>query len=161
MISCLSDICFRYLRKHLNVSNVFCVLKHAQLYENKDLLSECWELIDKDTDEALKSEEFLAIGRSLLEELVQRSTLNIREVDLFSAVDCWAKEECKRLNLSLDGTGVKRQILGKKVIKCIRFPVMKESDFKEFVVESNILTQKETSNIIKYFNSTLNSPVAA
>ena len=42
-------------------------------------------MIDKDTDEAVKSDGFVTIEKSMLEELVERDSLNIREVELFKA----------------------------------------------------------------------------
>ncbi|XP_078365338.1 BTB/POZ domain-containing protein 6-like [Oculina patagonica] len=158
MIPCLTDECTEYLGKNLDLSNVFCVLQHAQQFENKILLCCCWDLIDKDTEEALKSNEFLSMERSFVNQLVERDTLNIREVELFKAVDCWAKEECKRQQLKMDGS-VKRQALGEQIVKNIRFPIMKEKEFVDAVLESKILLQQETSDIMEYFSSTVTSPV--
>ena len=42
----------------------------------------CWEKIDKDSDEAVKSDGFVTIEKSLLEKLVERDSLNVREVEL-------------------------------------------------------------------------------
>ncbi|KAL9988065.1 hypothetical protein ACROYT_G002463, partial [Oculina patagonica] len=158
MIPCLTDECIEYLGKNLDLSNVFCVLQHAQQFENKILLCCCWDLIDKDTEEALKSNEFLSMERSFLNQLVERATLNIREVELFKAVDCWAKEECKRQQLKMDGS-VKRQVLGEQIVKNIRFPIMKEKEFVDALLESKILLHQETSDIMEYFSSTVTSPV--
>ena len=158
MIPGLTSECTAYLGKNLDLSNVLCVFKHAQQYDNKDLWLHCWDLIDKETDEALKSSEFMSMERSFLNQLVERNTLSVREVELFKAFDCWAKEECKRQNLEVDGS-VKRQVLGEEIVKSIRFPVMKQSEFVDVVLDSKILAEEETSNIMKYFNSTLTSPV--
>ncbi|KAL9988064.1 hypothetical protein ACROYT_G002462 [Oculina patagonica] len=158
MIPCLSSECTEYLGENLDLSNVFCVFKHAEQYENKDLLCHCWDLIDKDTEEALKSSEFLSMERSFVNQLVERDTLIIREVELFKAVDCWAKEECKRQQLTAKGC-VKRQVLGEQIVRNIRFPVMKQNEFVDVVSESNILTQWETSNVMKYFSSAVTSAV--
>ena len=158
LIPCLVSECVKFLKKNLDPSNVFCVLKHAQQFEKKDLLCQCWYLIDKKTDEALKSSEFMTIEKSLLEQLVARNSLNIREVELFKAVDRWAERECARQKLTVDGP-VKRRILGEVIVKNLRFPAMGQSDFMEVVSDSQVLTQQETSNIVNYFSSTLTSPV--
>ena len=158
LIPCLVSECVEFLKKNLDPSNVFCVLKHAQQFEKKDLLYQCWYLIDKKTDEALKSNEFMTIEKSLLEQLVARNSLNIREVELFKAVDRWAERECERQKLIVDGP-VKRRILGEVIVKNLRFPAMSQSDFIEVVSDSQMLTQQETSNIVNFFSSTLTSPV--
>ena len=99
----------------------------------------------------------MTIERSFLEEIVDRDTFSIKEVDLFKAVDLWATEDCKRQGLKPDGE-VKRKILGQRIVKGVRFPVMKKKEFAAFVLDCNILTKQEAYDIIKYFNSVLNGP---
>ncbi|KAL9951128.1 hypothetical protein ACROYT_G043735 [Oculina patagonica] len=159
LVNSLADECVRLLRKEiLNPANVFCVLPHAQQYDEKILVDQCWELIDRETEEAVKSEGFVTIERSLLEAVVRRDSLTIREVELFKAVDLWAKKECERQGLSADGS-VKRCILGEAIVKEIRFPVMEEKEFAKAVPDSEILTPQELANMMKHFNSELASPV--
>ena len=158
MVPCLTEECVDYLKEYLDPSNVLCVLQHAQKYKKKDLLCQCWYLIDKRTEEVLKSSDFLTIEKSLLEQLVKRNSLNIKEVELFKAVDRWAEKECQRQNLTADAPA-KRQILGEQIVKNIRFPAMKQSDFIEVVCASKILTQQETINAMEHFSSAVTSPV--
>ena len=159
MVNSLADECVRLLRKKLlNLANVFCVLQHAQQCDEKILVDQCWDLIDRETEEALKSEGFATIERSLLEAVVKRDTLTIREVDLFKAVDLWATKECERQGLTPDGN-VKRCILGEMIVKEIRFPVMEQKEFAGVVLDSEILTLQEVGKIMKHFNSLLTSPV--
>ena len=155
MIPRLAKECATFLGKNLDSSNVLGVLKHAQKFSNEDLLYYCWDLIDKLTRDVLKSSEFLAIERSLLQEIVGRDTMNIREVELFRGVDRWAEQECKRLKQDASGP-VKRQILGEQIIRELRFPVMEQSEFMDVVVHTAILTQEEMSDIImKFLNPTV------
>ena len=154
----LADECIKFLQENLNTGNVFWVLSHAQQYEEKILVEQCWEMIDKATEQIVKSEEFPKIERSLLEAVVKRDSLTIREVDLFKAVDLWATKECERQGLTLDGNG-KRKVLGEDIVKGIRFPVMQEKEFASAVLNSKILAPEEVYDIMKYFNSVLASPV--
>ena len=81
---CISgDKCAEYLQDNLDPSNVYDILPQAQKYEEKNLVDQCWEVIDKQTEEALKSDGFAIIERSLLEAVVARETLNIQEIELF------------------------------------------------------------------------------
>ena len=89
---------------------------------------------------------------------MEKDSLNIKEVELFKAVDCWAEKECEKQGLVAEGS-VKRRILGERVVKAIRFPVMEEKDFVVVVLDCNILTQKECFDLMKYFNSVLKMPV--
>ena len=149
MIPNLLEECIKYILKILDHSNVLCVLKHAELYGFDELICACWELIDKETKEVLNSDDFLTIERSLLEEFVERN-LNVKDAMLFKAVDCWAKQECLRKKLKPDGK-VKRSIIGDRIAVKLRFPVEKDMDFINVVLQSNILTEKETSEMLKYY----------
>ena len=156
MLPTLAEKCSDYLKENLDASSVFLVLPQAQKYEEKDLLDHCWKLIETETVEAVKSDGFVAIERSVLEELVERDSLNIKEVELFKAVDCWAEMECEKHGLKAEGS-VKRRILGERIVKGIRFPVMEEKEFAGVVLDCGILTHKETCDLVKYFNSVPNT----
>ena len=152
----LADKCTEYLQGHLDPSNVFNILPSAQKYEEKDLVDRCWKVIDKQTEEAVKSDGFATIERSLLESVVKRDTLSIKEVELFKAVNQWTTKECERQGLTADGE-VKRRLLGEPIVKEIRFPVMKEVEFAAVVIDSNILTSEEVITFFKFYNSALNT----
>jgi len=154
MLPSLADKCTEFLRENLNASNVFDVL---QKYEEKDLEDHCWEVIDKQADEAVKSDGFVTIEKSVLEALVERDSLEIREVELFKAVDCWATKKCAKQGVAAEGS-VKRRILGERIVKAIRFPVMEQKEFADVVLDTDILTKKELSDMVKYFSSLLIFP---
>ena len=154
----LTDKCTKFLQDQLDPSNVFSILPSAHKYEEKNLVDECWKLIDNQTEEAVKSDEFTTIERSLLAAVVVRDTLSIKEVNLFKAVNLWATNECERQGLTTDGEN-KRRILGESIVKEIRFPVMKQDEFANDVLDSEILTPKEVITFFKYYNSALNSPL--
>ena len=158
MLLSLADKCSAYLQENLDAANVFLVLSAAQKYEEKDLLDHCWKVIEKETDEAVKSECFQTIERSVLEQLIEKESLIIKEVELFKAVDCWAENECEKQGLGAEGS-VKRRILGERIVKGIRFPVMEQEEFAGVVLDSDILNKKEAYGMMKYFTSVLDVPV--
>ena len=158
IVPSLADKCSEYLQENLDPSNVFNILPSAEKYEEESLVDGCWKVIDEQTEEALKSNGFATIERSLLEAVVIRDTLTIEEIELFKAVDLWATKECDRQGLEADGER-KRRILGEKIVKAIRFPIMKQEDFASVVLDSKILTPDEIVTIVKYLNSVLSSPV--
>lgn len=150
MVPSLEDNCREFLEDNLYPSTVFSVLPFAELDEDKALLDHCWKLIDRQTKVALESAE--SIERSVLEALVERDTLNIKEIDLFTAVSRWATNECGKQGLEAGGN-VKRRVLGDRVIKAIRFPLMTESEFTSVVVNSEILSAEEVSDLNEYFKT--------
>ena len=152
MVKSLVEECMNFLEESVNAENVFSILSFSQQYDEKDLVDKCWEVIDRDTENVVKSEGFATIERSLLEAVVRRDTLTIREEILFKAVDVWATKECERQGLTVTGN-VKRKILGEDIVKEIRFPTMEEKEFANAVIGSEILTSEELLDVIKYFNS--------
>ena len=151
LIPSLADKCTEYLRERLEASNVFFVLPQAQKFEDKDLEERCWEVIEAHTDNALTSEEFVTLERSVVESVVKRERLNVKEVDLFKAVDRWATKEIERQGVTADGK-VKRRILGEEIVKAIRFPVMSQPEFASVVVDCAILTKKEICLMLKHYS---------
>jgi len=138
----------------LKASNVFCILPHAQKFEDKDLEDRCWEVIEKQTEEAVTSDDFVTVERSVVESVVKREKLNVKEVELFKAVDRWAEREGERQGTTRDGDE-KRIIIGEEIIKAIRFPLMSEKEFVSFVFDSHVLTFKEVSDMMKHYNGVL------
>ena len=102
----------------------------------------------------MKSDGFVTIEKSILEELVERDSLNVREVELIKAVDCWATKECEKQGLAAEGS-VERRILGERMVKAIRFPVMEQQEFADVVLDSDIQTKKESIDLMKFFSSVL------
>jgi len=158
MVPSLAEKCTEYLQDNLDPSNVFGILPQAQNFEEQNLVDQCWKVIDKETEEAVKSAGFATIERSLLEAVIERDTLNIQEMELFKAANLWATKRCEEQGLSTDGNE-KRRILGERIVKGIRFPVMTQHEFADVVLDCKILTQDESYTIVKYLNSIRNTPV--
>ena len=96
MVPSLVEKSTEYLQDHLDPSNVFSILPTADKYEEKNLVERCWKVTDKQAEAALKSDGFATIERSLLEPVIVRDTLCIKEIDLFQAVDLWATKQCEK-----------------------------------------------------------------
>ena len=157
MVPSLADKCKDYLQDKLDPSNVFTILPTAQKYEEKNLVDRCWKVIDRQTEQALKSDGFQTIEKALLEALVQRETLQIKEVELFKACDRWAIKQCRKQGLATDGE-LKRRVLGEEIIKAIRYAVMKQEEFAGVVLDAKILTLEEIVIFFKFFSSQEISP---
>ena len=150
LVPSLADKCTEYLREHLEASNAFSILPQAQKFGDKDLEERCWKVIELHTEEAVTSDDFVTLERSIVESVVKRERLNVKEVDLFKAVDRWATKEVERQGLTLDGE-VKRRVLGEEIVNAIRFPVMSYNEFASVVWDSDILTKRELGVMIKHY----------
>ena len=160
MVPSLFDKCTEYLCDNLTASNVFCILTHAQKFGGKSLEDRCWEVIERRTEEAVTSDEFVTVERSVVESVVKREVLNVKEVELFKAVDRWATKVCeKEIPIALSDGEEKRRILGDEIVKAIRFPLMSEEMFMSEVPYSHILTPYEVEDMIKHYRGVLQSPL--
>ena len=160
IVPSLTNKCVEYLKEKMDPSNVFSILPFAQKYEEKALVDLCWRVIENHTEAAVKAQGFETIERSLLEEVVARDILSIKEVTLFQAVDRWATTQCEKQGLAEEGP-IKRRILGEEMIKALRFPVMTGEEFAVNVLDTNILTSDEIVTLFKYFTVTTSpNPVA-
>ena len=151
LVPSLADKCIEYLRKHLEASNVFSILPQAQKYEEKDLENRCWGVIEMHTEQALMSDEFLTLERSIVESVVKMDVLKVKEMDLFKAVDRWATKELERQGKT-PSRKIKRKILGEEIVKAIRFSLISMKEFASVVLDCDILTEIEICDMIKYYN---------
>ena len=102
----------------------------------------------------MTSDEFVTVERSLVETVVKREGLNVKEVELFKVVDRWAIEQSKRQGTTPDGES-KRRILGEEIVKAIRFPLMSHQEFASVVIDAELLTVKEVGSMMKHYNGVL------
>lgn len=68
-----------------------------------------------------------ALSADTLVAVLERDTLGIREVRLFSAVVRWSEAECQRQQLQVTPEN-RRRVLG-KALALIRFPLMTIEEF--------------------------------
>ena len=115
-------------------------------------------MIEKQTEEAVTSDEFVTVERSVVESVVKRERLKVTEVELFKAVDRWATKESERQGKTSKGD-VKRRILGEEIVKEIRFPFISQQEFASVVFDSHILSFQEFGDMIKHYNNVLSTPL--
>ena len=156
LVPSLAEKCAEFLQKNLDASNVFTILPHAQKFEDKDLEDRCWEVVEVHTEEALASDDFVVAERSLVESVVKREKLNVKEVELFKAVNRWAEKKIGEQGVTSD-SNAKRIIIGEEILKEIRFPSMTEKQFVSVVTDCNILNLQEVVDMMKYYNQVLTS----
>ena len=158
LVPSLAEKCAEFLRKNLDASNVFAILAHAQKFEDKDLEDRCWKVIEMRTYEALTSDGFAVAERSLVQSVVKREGLHVKELELFKAVNRWAEKEMEKQGIASDGKA-KRRIVGEEILKEIRFPLISLKEFSSFVIDTNILNLQEVGDMIKHYCQVLTSPL--
>ena len=114
-------------------------------------MQRCWEVIDAQAEECLRSEGFTDIDRRTLEAILSRETLNTRELCVFWALGRWAKAEC--LRQELDSTpDNQRKVLG-DCLHLVRFPTMTLEEFANGPAQSEIITLQECHDLFLHFTA--------
>lgn len=151
IVPSLKSKCIRFLQKNITPESAFAVLSQAIHFCANGLEENCWNAIDAECHEALKSETFLGIEHSLLCELLSRETLNVKEIDLFRATLKWSENECHRQGLKGSDED-KRQVLG-TALNLLRFPTMALEEFAGDVVQkTNLLPEQDIITIFLMFS---------
>lgn len=147
----LAKACVQFLETSLSARNACILLCQGRLFEEQELMQQCWEVIDAQAEEALMSDGFVDIDFSTLESVLLRETLNAREVTVFNAACRWAEAECRRKELEPNAQN-KRQVLG-EAFYLIRIPSMTLEEFANGPAQSGILTTQETTDIFLFFTA--------
>lgn len=147
----LAEKCVAFLEQNIDSQNAFTVLTQAKHYNEDTLEDKCWEIIERETAQAISSEDFLEVNHTIVTALLARETLTVEETDLFKAVKKWSEKECKRMSLSPLPENI-RKVLSVG-LSLIRFPVMTLEEFTSDAAVSGILTQDEIIDIFLYHGS--------
>ncbi|GLD72036.1 BTB/POZ domain-containing protein 6-B-like protein [Lates japonicus] len=152
IVPALAKACVTFLETSLEAKNACVLLSQSRLFEEPELTQRCWEVIDAQAELALRSEGFCEIDLPTLEIILQRETLNIREVVVFQAVLSWAAAECRRQGLAVTPMN-QRAVLG-KTLYLVRIPSMTLQEFADGTAQSDVLTLKETRDVFLWFTAT-------
>lgn len=94
---------------------------------------------------------FLNFKEDEIVEILKRDDLQVMdEMKVFESIHCWGMRECRMKGFSdSDPKAVRKQI--DKLLKCVRFPLMKSEDFVLGVQGLKVLKQEEEIELLRYF----------
>lgn len=158
MVPSLHEKTRQKISSMINVANVFEILPSILQLDEDELAERCWKIIDFDTEQAINSEAFCDIDRDVLEQVLERDELTIREVDLFRRVLEWAKTRGKQQEREDDKEINIRDVLGEKVVHLMRFPTMSFIEFNALVSKSGVLTENEENTLTHFYHGFRQEP---
>ena len=147
----LTQACTEYLEANLDASNVCLLLSHSLLFEESALTQRCWNTIEAQAEEVLKSDSFTDIDFQTLEKILSHDTLDAEESAVFVASTRWAVAECTRQGRDTSPQQC-RDVLG-DALYLLRLPTMTPRDFADGAAKSGLLGMKETLDLLLYFTA--------
>ena len=148
----LARECLSFLDGNMDPLEGFNVLAYARQFNDQGVEKACWEVIDYNAQAIAVDDSFLHLSHEFLVAFLERSSLNIGEVALFTSVDSWAAKRCEEKGKTLNGEN-KRCELGCDLLKSIRFTTMTPKEFSDVVLPKEILTKEEIIAVYKNFHS--------
>ena len=144
--------CVAYLDENVGVNEVWDVLSYAVKFEEEALQATCWKIIDFHAELIMESDAFLDLDRDLLVAMLKRDSLRVDEIELFRSLNRWAQRKCEERRKKQTGKN-KKAVIGKELLRLVRFPVMQQEDFAEEVLPENLLTKNEIIDVFKHFSN--------
>ncbi len=89
IVPSLTEYVKAQLVRDMDPGNVLDILEQAIQFEEKDLETKCWQVIEWRASEVASSANFINIKQTTLASLLKRNHLNLAEVKLFQAVIKW------------------------------------------------------------------------
>ncbi|XP_077272360.1 BTB/POZ domain-containing protein 1 isoform X1 [Temnothorax americanus] len=148
MLPSLVEECTKYLWSDLSPKKACRAYEFAKLFEEPVLMDKCMQIIYIKTDEVLKESSWEDVELGTLLEVLDQDALHISsEIELFRALERWAKAECSRK--SLDPTNGKslKSVIGNALLK-IRFLSLTPQEFAEGPAMSPLVTKDEALAIL-------------
>ena len=142
-VDVILETCKLFVRR----SNVVKTLAKSVELGLKHLLDKCWQEIQADAVDFIKSPEFLAASPDELKKLLVSDRLSAPEYAIFKATRAWAAKRCADAgNLSPSGADM-RAFLGERIC-LLRLPLIKVEKLERILQENDgLFNQSEIVQI--------------
>ncbi|PSN55445.1 hypothetical protein C0J52_05704, partial [Blattella germanica] len=148
----LCEISARYMVRDLNFDTVWPVLQLVSEIQEPVLKEECAKFVRKNPALVLRHNNFQHVDRNVIHMIVDLDCLDVPEVEIFTAVEKWAEQQCLKASCPADRDN-KRSVLGAEVLSKMRFLAISQEEFvKEVAFSTNtdkgLLTLEESYAIL-------------
>jgi len=148
MLPSLVEECTKYLWCDLSPKKACRAYEFAKLFEEPVLMEKCLQIIRTKTDQVLKEASWEDVELGTLLKVLEQDDLQISsEIELFTAMERWAKSECSRKSLDPINEKCLKSVIGNALLK-IRFLSLTPQEFAEGPGLSPLLTKDEAFAIL-------------
>ncbi|XP_057329069.1 BTB/POZ domain-containing protein 6-B-like isoform X2 [Microplitis mediator] len=153
MLPYLVEECTKYLWSDLSPNKACRAYEFAKLFEEPVLMDKCLQIICTKTNEILNEPSWDEVELSTIITIFEQDELQIdSEIELFVAIERWAKAECNRKSLNPSDAKSSRSVIG-NVLSKIRFLTLTPQQFAEVPGRSNLLSRDEAFAILMNVSS--------
>ncbi|XP_075209892.1 uncharacterized protein LOC142317323 isoform X2 [Lycorma delicatula] len=140
----LRAACKIYMSLNLTPDDVCTILQILDSYEETELKNSCINLIKTKTSAVLDSKGFIDCDERILKMIVNTDVMDVKEFQLFDAVNVWAIHNAEKKGISVLTYAKKL----KSIKNNIRFLSMTVSEFESGPAHSLLLSSEEQLNIL-------------
>lgn len=153
MLPFLVEECTKYLWSDLSPKKACRAYEFAKLFEEPILKDKCLQIMCSKTNEVINESSWDDVELETIMTILDQDELHISsEIDLFNAVEKWAKAECSRKSLDPTDPKLLRSVTGSALTK-IRFLTLTPQEFAEGPGKSLLLTQAEAFALLMNISS--------
>eukprot|EP00112_Aurelia_sp_Birch-Aquarium-sp1_P001366 Seg1146.2 transcript_id=Seg1146.2/GoldUCD/mRNA.D3Y31 product="BTB/POZ domain-containing protein 2" protein_id=Seg1146.2/GoldUCD/D3Y31 len=150
-IPSLTDECCRFLLRSLTMENVLSVLNLSVAADQQEMAKECLQLIKVQIRKLSRTPEFLELDRDTLKAILELDVLDMKEIDVFRAVDKWCKYQLEKKGQDVSQEA-KREILG-EVRNLLRFPTLPTKLLANDCYPSGLITKDQFLELVCFLQS--------
>lgn len=153
MLPNLVKECTKFLWSDLTINKACRAYEFAKLFEEPELMEKCLSIICNNTKLILNETNWEEVELGTILTVFEQDELNIdNEIELFTAVEKWAKAECSRKSLDTLDSKTLKSVVGNALSK-IRFLTLTPQQFAEGPGKSPLLSRDEAFAILMNVSS--------
>lgn len=147
-----ADIFFEFEDNETKDQDNCCkYLQQCHVYDETDFTKKCLELIDASTSKLIKDGKLNDLSETPLLLILERDSLNVKEVDLFKGLLQWAENFCKTNGIEASIQAIREKF---KIFEKVRFPTMSMEEFSYCNrMKNTFFTSEEILNIFQYISN--------
>ncbi|XP_055347873.1 BTB/POZ domain-containing protein 6-like isoform X1 [Paramacrobiotus metropolitanus] len=157
----LASMCLEFVDTkfvEMNIGECVVMLEQAVQWHVEDVVEKCLQLVKRQSDTVLQTEQFTTISQETLKMILQSSALTSEENIVYSAVERWAMAACKRDNL--EPTAVNRRSKLGDALFLVRFPLLTGAQLVAGPGKSGLLLDSELLSIFMHQNGAVETKLA-
>ncbi|XP_020279347.1 BTB/POZ domain-containing protein 6-A-like [Pseudomyrmex gracilis] len=153
IVTLLVEECMKYVHSKILPENACRIYEFARLFDDSVIMDKCMYVIRTNTVTIFRDPSWEDVQLTTVLTILEQNELQISsEIELFRAVERWAKSECRRKSLDPTNEKSMKSVVGNALSK-IRFLSLTAQEFANGPGVSPLLTRDESSvifaNILK------------